>query len=246
MLPARFRADFGRRATGIILAVLIEGLVLLALLSLSQLQTEDDKPGLALSTFEVSAEPEPQPEEPSPEPSVKEAPQPPKPKPAEPKQEEQKEPAPTRPIMIPLTHDQMVSADIAKAPTQPKESSTSEPVIGPPDIGGPQDTPRIGGVGPHGEPLYAASWYREPYPDELRGYLSTAMGPGWGRIACRTVPDFRVDDCVIVDEYPKGSNIARAVLAASWQFRVRPPRIGGRSMVGEWVGIRIDYNFRPK
>ena len=116
--------------------------------------------------------------------------------------------------------------------------------MGPPDTGTPGDTPRVGGSGPNGEPLYAAAWYREPYESELSGYLSTASGPGWGLIACRTAPDFRVEDCVALGESPTGSNIARAVLAAAWQFRVRPPRIGGRSMVGEWVRIRIDYGLR--
>ncbi len=47
-------------------------------------------------------------------------------------------------------------------------------------------------------------------------------------------------------ESPLGSNIARSVLAAAWQFKVRPPRLGGRYMVGEWVRIRIDYEQRPQ
>ena len=119
---------------------------------------------------------------------------------------------------------------------------------GPADSGGSaasRDTPRVGSA-PNGEPLYAAAWYREPSRDELRGYLSTAGGPGWGLIACRTAPEFRVEDCVGLDEYPQGSQINRAVLAAAWQFRVRPPRVGGRSMVGAWVRIRIDYGIeRP-
>jgi periplasmic protein TonB len=102
------------------------------------------------------------------------------------------------------------------------------------------------GSAPNGERLYAAAWYREPYDNELRGYLSTAQGPGWAMIACRTVPDFRVDDCVGLDEYPNGSRLARAVLAAAWQFRVRPPQVGGRMLVGEWVRIRIDYSNRPE
>ncbi|HMN55067.1 MAG TPA: hypothetical protein PKC32_12870 [Sphingopyxis sp.] len=100
------------------------------------------------------------------------------------------------------------------------------------------------GTAPNGEPLYAASWYREPSDDELRGYLSTASGPGWGLIACRTAPDYRVEDCVGLDEYPNGSHINRAVLAAAWQFKVRPPRVGGRVLVGSWVRIRIDYGRR--
>ena len=78
----------------------------------------------------------------------------------------------------------------------------------------------------------------------MRSYLSTARGPGWGLIACRTAPDFRVEDCVPLDEYPQGSQINRSVLAAAWEFRVRPPRRGGESLVGAWVRIRIDYDLR--
>jgi protein TonB len=116
-------------------------------------------------------------------------------------------------------------------------------VFGPPDLRpkGPPDSVRVEGTGPNGEPLYGAQWYREPYDDELAGYLSTARGPGWGLIACRTVPRFRVEDCVIVGESPRGSGIANAVLQAAWQFQVRPPRVGGRDRYGEWVRIRIDY-----
>jgi len=102
------------------------------------------------------------------------------------------------------------------------------------------------GTAPNGEPLYAAAWYREPRPDELRAYLSTASGPGWGLIACRTAPDYRVEDCVGLDEYPQGSQITRAILAAAWEFKVRPPSLGGRPLVGSWVRIRIDYGIRRR
>ena len=76
--------------------------------------------------------------------------------------------------------------------------------------------------------------------------MSTASGPGWGLIACRTAPDYRVEDCVGLDEYPNGSQITRAVLAAAWQFKVRPARVRGRSLVGSWVRIRIDYGIRQQ
>jgi periplasmic protein TonB len=105
-----------------------------------------------------------------------------------------------------------------------------------------RDTERVG-TAPNGEPLYAAQWYREPDDDMMRSYLSTARGPGWGLIACRTAPDFRVEDCVALSEYPEGSQINRSVLAAAWEFRVRPPRRGGQPLVGSWVRIRIDYGL---
>ena len=105
-----------------------------------------------------------------------------------------------------------------------------------------RDTERVG-TAPNGEPLYAAEWYREPDENMLRAYLSSARGPGWGLIACRTAPDFRVEDCVALSEYPEGSQINRAVLAAAWEFRVRPPRLGGRPLVGSWVRIRISYDL---
>jgi len=114
--------------------------------------------------------------------------------------------------------------------------------IGPPNTGrrgGPDS--EVVGTAPDGSPLYAATWFREPYPQELSGYLSGARGPGWGLIACRTVADWKVQDCVILGESPAGSNIANAAEAAAWQFLVRPPRVGGEYQVGAWVRIRITY-----
>ena len=97
------------------------------------------------------------------------------------------------------------------------------------------------GRGPRGEVLYAAEWARHPTDAELSGYLPRNAPDGYGLIACKTVAGNRVDDCVELDQSPRGSHLARAVRQAAWQFRVRPPRKNGRSMVGEWVRIRIDY-----
>ena len=156
-------------------------------------------------------------------------------------------PAPTAavqpPAIIPVPRDQMAAFDISKLPRQAQPTKPGKGTMGPVDEGVAGDSKRVG-TAPNGQPMYAASWYREPYDEELRGYLSTAQGPGWALIACRTVPDFRVDSCVGLDEYPDGSQMLRAVLGAAWQFRVRPPRVGGISQVGTWVRIRIDYTQR--
>ena len=99
-----------------------------------------------------------------------------------------------------------------------------------------------GGAGPNGEPLYNAEWQRPPTSAELAFYLPRGTTPqGWGMIACQTVANYRVDNCEEIGQSPVGSGLARAVRQAAWQFRVLPPRIGGRPMVGAWVRIRIDY-----
>jgi protein TonB len=106
---------------------------------------------------------------------------------------------------------------------------------------GPGDSQPIG-TAPNGEPLYAAQWYRKPSRAELSTYLPPNMpGEGWGMIACRTVARYHVDDCVELGSSPPGSHLAGAVRQAAWQFLVRPPRKGGKELVGSWVRIRIDY-----
>jgi protein TonB len=227
------------------LALLLEGLLGLLLLTLAPSITRRDEASMAVFSLdsppvpaEIAAPPEPSPPDPvRPKPLPKAEPEPALPQPAEPPL------APPALPVITLSPEQMIAADIgAMRPAPP--APAPRPMVGPPDTGAAGDTPRVAGAGPNGEPLYAASWYREPSEDELRGYLSTAGGPGWGLIACRTVSDYRVEDCVAVAEHPVGSNINRAILAAAWQFRVRPPRVGGRLKIGEWVRIRIDYGLR--
>ena len=134
--------------------------------------------------------------------------------------------------------------ELAPSAPHPQPAPPARPLYGPPDNRSPafRDTERVG-TAPNGEPLYAAEWYREPDHHMLGTYLSTARGPGWGLIACRTAPDYRVEDCVALGEYPEGSQIDRSVLAAAWEFRVRPPRRGGQPLVGSWVRIRIDYDL---
>jgi len=126
---------------------------------------------------------------------------------------------------IEMSSDQMAAADLRNLPQGNSGEGDSEEV----------------GRGPHGEILYAAEWAREPTDAELSGYLPRNAPDGWGLIACKTIPGNRVDDCIELGQSPAGSHLASAVRQAAWQFHVRPPRKGGRPMIGEWVRIKIDY-----
>lgn len=242
-----------QRVAGLAAAVLLEALVVLALLTLgSGRMAEMAKEGVPLKTFDLAA--------PSPEPVVAVKPpeakvSAPRPVPQPQASERQQVPAPAAPTqpasppapapaptpLVQLSPGELASSDLRSLPSPAKPAA----VAGPPTPSNASDTPLVDGAGPNGEKLYAAAWQREPSEGELRGYLSTAQ-PGWATIACRTVANYRVEDCVPVAENPRGSQLLRAVLAAAWQFRVRPPRIGGRVQVGEWVRIRIDYGVRQR
>jgi protein TonB len=102
------------------------------------------------------------------------------------------------------------------------------------------------GEGPGGQPLYNAEWYREPSDAQLNGYLPKGAPPNsWALIACQTMPQYHVDNCRSLGESPVGSGLGRAMREAAWQFLVRPPRRGGKVLVGAWVKIRIDFTIRP-
>lgn len=235
------RDRWGTRTAGLLLTILVELMLALILLTLVPTDIGRKIKDRTLTTFDINpvATPTPAPAKPEParetaRPAQPPTPQPPVPVPVPP------EIIPPPPIPPPQTSLPVPAPAPAPAPARPRKQ------YGPPNKATTGDTPRVEGSGPNGEPLYAAAWYREPYDDELRGYLSTATGPGWGLIACRTVPNFRVEDCVALAEYPERSNIARAVLAAAWQFRVRPPQFRGQPQIGEWVRIRIDYDLKPR
>lgn len=247
-LSERLRDRFGSRAAGLIAALALEALLILLLLTLGYNAHEPERSGAQISTFDVrpapevaQAEPEsdstPQdsaltrdPEEAVPElqpdPVVPEAPA-----------------APAPPPAVVLPRDNALSDfDLSDLPRRrPDRPESNAPLYGPSLPPSSSSDTEIVGTAPDGEPLYAARWFREPTDQQLRGYLSTAQPGSYALIACKTVPDWRVQDCVGLEEYPKGSNLQRAVLAAAWQFEVRPPRRGNNSLVGAWVRIRIDY-----
>ena len=237
-LAAFAQTERGRRAIGIALALTFEALLLLMLLAMGMSNEPEPVPMAEVATFDVSdapaseAPPEAEPEE---LPSALE----PEPRPApEPQAQPSAAPAPPPPAAV-------IPRPVPAAPARESAPPANAPVYGPPaPANRPRDSARVG-TAPNGQPLYAAAWHRRPRDDELRGYLSTA-DPGYAVIACRTVPDYRVEDCVLESEWPGGSQMGRAVLAMAWQFRIRPPMLGGRYQVGEWVRIRITYTVQER
>lgn len=133
--------------------------------------------------------------------------------------------ATTQAPWLEMSKEDMASGDISKIPAAGSGGGGDSEVVG---------------KGPNGEALYAAKWAREPTDAELAGYIPRSAPEGFGLVACKTIADDRVEDCVELDQTP-GSRLASAVRQAAWQFRVRPPRKGGRALIGSWVRIRIDY-----
>lgn len=253
LLVAIRNASRQRKLASLAIALALEGLILLVLLTLGAniVGVDDGKEEVTtLKSIEFAAPPTPE-EQPA-EASEAQTPQ-------------ENEPVPTTPQPLrpsPLALNPQPAPDppppAKPEPPQPdpKPQPSPRPKIGarirpgngygPADTGNPRtagDSEQVGTMA-NGEPLYAARWYREPTDQELAGYLSTAKGPGVALIACRTVTGYYVEDCQLEGESPQGSQIGRAVLAAAWQFRVRPARIGGREQFGSWVRIRITYSVR--
>lgn len=163
----------------------------------------------------------------------------------QPKQERVRRETPVSPVEKPakqekpafsflkMSHADMAAADVGGMKHSGADSGASSgAVYGP-------------GEGPGGAILYKADWFREPTDAQLGGYLPAgAPAEGWGMIACQTMEHYKVDNCQILGESPRGSGLGRAVLNAAWQFQVLPPRINGKQQLGTWVRIRIDYGAR--
>ena len=161
-----------------------------------------------------------------------------------PKQQKETKPLPKPRIVLPakptivqpphetpwveLSKEEMAASDIGKMPKSAGGGSSAG------------DSEAVGRA-PNGEVLYAAEWARHPTHAELGGYLPRNAPDGYGLIACRTAPENRVEDCIELDQSPRGSHLASAVRQAAWQFRVRPPRKNGKPLIGSWVQIKIEY-----
>jgi protein TonB len=222
------RPPLRRRASGLALALGVNLLLLLALLTLGRLAPVAKEASRALIVDML------------PESHSREA------KAAAARPLEQHRPVPKPPpIILP------VKPTIAPPPTPPKEKTqpwvemshdemAAADVANLPAAASPGDSEEVG-RGPHGEVLYGVDWARRPTAAELNGYLPASAPDGWGEIACKTIPGNRVDDCVEIGQSPRGSHLARAVRQAAWQFHILPPRRNGRPLIGEWILIHIDY-----
>jgi protein TonB len=144
--------------------------------------------------------------------------------------------------VIPLTKDEFAQSDISTKPTRAATQAPASADAGDNGSDDSSDGANVApGAGPGGERLYWPDWQRHPTNAELSFYLpKDRQILGWGEIICKTIPDFRVDNCRELGETP-GSGLARAVREAAWQFHIKPPRIGGKPQIGVWLRIRIDY-----
>ena len=134
--------------------------------------------------------------------------------------------------LITLTREDYAASDVARLPTH-RETPGDQAATA---------SAQAAATGPNGERLYNADWYRRPTDAELGYYLPASVPrPGWAEIACQTVDDYRVDHCVALGQSTPGVALAAAIREAAWQFRVWPPRLGGRPLGGAWVRIRIDF-----
>ena len=135
------------------------------------------------------------------------------------------------PAFIPMSSEDMAAADISKL----GKSGSGDGQNDPSKDYGP-------GEGPAGQHLYRAEWYREPTSAEIAGYLDARSADAqWAEIACRTVENYRVENCQELGESPRGSGLARALRRAAWQFQVKPPRINSKPQIGAWVRIHFDF-----
>lgn len=216
-----------RRAIGLLLVVIIHILGFLLLLSLAPQVLQRIAPDLkSFPLMSYSEKPAPKPAAQSDAPRRKTQPVS-RPQPPVPVQQ-------LPPNLILMTSEQFRAADIANIRPQRADGSTGHGGAGNEVAEGP-------GEGPGGQKLYPADWYREPTTAEMAFYLKDKRQTGWAMIACRTAPNFRVEDCQEMSESPSGSGLAGALRQAAWQFRIRPPRIGGKPQLGVWVRILFDF-----
>lgn len=230
------RTPPARRASGMALAIGINLLVLLALLGIGGIRPVPMKDDGGTLVFDVARQDQAASR-------------------SRPTEQQRRKAAVQRPILPPPKHILPVPPTITPPPTGELElveltrqelSKTDEAMARRAGPALAQGSGRGGdsaivGQGPRGETLYAAEWLREPTDQEIGHYMTANVGAGYGMIACKTYPQYRVDDCVALGSVPASARLDRVLLKAAWQFKVRPPRKNGQPMIGEWVRIRFDY-----
>lgn len=238
--------ELRRRGIGLGIALLLEALFIIAILSLSMRSggTEEGKRGL--STFSLKAETESASAEKSETetPVTKEQQRnfvPPIPKPLLPPVNPVKAPPPS-PDFIKVSKSEFDAMDLSKLPASGSAGAGEAKGSGQGNKGmmGP-------GLGPGGAQLYPVAWLREPYESELRPYLAAVkrIPPGASAdIACRMGEHNRVENCQIIGENPRGTGLAQALRKAAWQFLVKPPRIDNKPQLGVWVRIHFDFGVK--
>lgn len=255
MLSASFQIPSRRKATplrrrigGIVFALAVELLLVVLLLTLNRRAPEPPRPAASPLSFQLI----PAPERGGGEKAVKQAkagqpkaakiPAPVKPPPVPPVvPQPDAPPAPKRdlfPDLVRVDKDTLASSDIAKLPSTAPEGGGGN---------GKESVAAYGpSQGPGGQPLYNAEWVREPTQAELAFYLPPIKESGWALIACKTAPDNRVENCRTLGESPLGSGLSRGFREAAWQFRVYPPRVGGKKLIGAWVRIYYQLSVKTK
>jgi len=235
----RTRDDAGSRVVSVVLAIGIAIAIILALLTMGGVVRGDFGDGRRLTTFDVRNEGA-RPQQSAARRTAQQQ--------AVPERREITPPrvATERPVPVPPLPEQplhlpgvmvLSRAEFAAADIGTIRGTAGPPATGRGDAGRGDDTQTVG-LGPGGEPLYAAEWYRRPRPAETQPYMPRGK-TGWGVVACRTAPRYHVEDCRELGESP-GSGIGRGLRQAAWQFLVRPPRRGGTDLIGAWVRIRFD------
>ncbi len=242
------RVPLRRRIAALLLALLAQALILFMLLRLAPETFGLPRPDRPLTTIDLlpgreaasaSRETAARPERAGAASAARAAPKPAAVVPPLPK-------LPPRPLdMVIVPREVMAAGDIAKLPSHAATRGADQGMATA-SAGAPGDSTVASGSGPGGEKLYNAEWYREPTHAELAFYVKGAPDGGWAMIACRTVAGYRVEDCARLGDSPPGSGLARSIVQAAWQFRVRPPRVGGHQLVGAWVRIRIDFTVKEE
>jgi len=239
-LPDFDRVPERRRALPLLITILVHLLLLLMLLRLAPPFAKMSRPRGSLITFTVAPQDQEQTSRARSSRSKHQASSPARSSPIETPPPKIELPAKAAPWTLTPGLERF---DIRQVPPTHSAQSTSDASASD-EANGESNSDRPVAYGPAGQPLYDAQWYREPTDTELAYYAKRARpGPGFAEIGCQTVARFHVDNCVALGESP-GSGYARAMLEAAWQFLVVPPRIGGKTMVGTWVRIRITFEDR--